>query len=183
MSEEITNKRIVEVDAHSAEISEALAAAPLYEKTATVKAREAVEGEVIKTVLEDGTVETTNTANAGDKVITNPGGEEYIIGGDKFKSRYQDTDEPGVYKAKGMARAINNPTGEEISVVAPWGEVQYGGPDAKILVAVDPENPDAEIGADRYIIGGQEFMDTYGLVSEVAPMAVAETVEVVPVPE
>ncbi len=183
MSQESIKSKIVEVDPHTPEISEALANAPLYEKTATVQAREATEGEVIETVLEDGTVETSNTASAGDMVITNPGGEQYIIGGEKFTSRYGDTDEPGVFKAKGMARAINNPTGEEISVVAPWGEVQYGGPDAKILVAVDPENPDAEIGADRYIIGGQEFMDTYGLVSEVAPMAVAETVEVVPVSE
>lgn len=178
MSPEILKQTRVEIDVQSPEMTEALSAAPLFEKTAKVKARKAIEGEVIETVLEEGTVETTNTASADDIVITNPGGEEYIIGNEKFTSRYDATEIEGVFKAKGMARAIDNPTGGDISVIAPWGEVQNGGPDAKILVAVDPEDPYAEIGTDRYIIGGQEFLDTYGPVVNAGPIAVSDSVEV-----
>jgi hypothetical protein len=183
MSQEIPQQTRVEINTQTPEMTENLSAAPLFEKTAKVQAREAIEGEVIQTVLEDGTVETSNTASAGDVVITNPGGEQYIIGNEKFMSRYEPTEDVGVFKAKGMVRAIDNPTGGDILVIAPWGEVQIGGPDAKILVSVDPENPDAVIGTDRYIIGGQEFLDTYGPVVGAGPLALSNSIEINPVAE
>lgn len=65
-----------------------------------------------------------------------------------------------------MARAVDNPTGQDIQIMAPWGELQFGGPDCKIATVFDPDNPNG-VGPDRYIIGRQEFEDTYGPIEEV----------------
>lgn len=148
------------LDLHTDEWTHTLAEAPVYKKFGKVHAQVAQGGETLQTVLADGTVETTNTANPGDVIVTNPGGERYIIGASKFDSRYEATDEDGVFKAKGKARIAPNPTGQPIKIVAPWGEEQFGGPDALIATVYDPENPD-EVSPDRYIIGRDEFNATY----------------------
>lgn len=155
-----------ELDLSTDEWTERLASAPVFAKKGVVQARQATPGEQVTTTLEDGTVETSNTANEGDVVITNPGGEQYIIGGEKFAGRYEATEEEGVFRAKGMARAVQNPTGADIEIMAPWGEPQYGGPDAMIATVFDPEQPDV-VGDDRYIIGYEEFQTTYGPADEV----------------
>ncbi len=141
-------------------ITKALAQAPVYEKTGTVQLRPAQPGEQISTVLADGTVETVNKAGANDVVITNPNGEEYLMPAEKAATRYEPTSEPGVYKAKGMIRVMDNPTGGPIEITAPWGEKQIGDANAKIAVQFDPQNP-LKIGGDRYIIAGEEFKQTY----------------------
>lgn len=155
-----------ELDLSAGEWTNRLAGAEVYAKKAAVQAREAVPGETITTTLADGTVETTNTAGENTIIITNPGGEQYIIGAEKFAGRYEPTDIEGEYRATGMARAVKNPTGDEIQVMAPWGELQHGGVDALIATVFDPLNPD-EVSADRYIIGADEFRDTYAPYEEV----------------
>lgn len=57
------------------------------QKTAKVTARTATEGERVDTIMKNGLVETTNTAKAGDYVVTNPGGEQYLVGKEKFEKR------------------------------------------------------------------------------------------------
>lgn len=148
------------LDLQTDEWTHALVEAPIYKKFGKVHAQIAQGGETLQTVLSDGTVETTNTANPGDVIVTNPGGERYIIGANKFDSRYEATDEDGVFKAKGKARITPNPTGQPIKITAPWGEEQFGGPDALIATVYDPENPD-DVSPDRYIIGRDEFNATY----------------------
>lgn len=144
---------------HSPEMDEALASAPLYEKKARVTMRVAAPGEKLSTVLRDGTVETTRVLEGGEAIVKNPMGEEYAMGMDKFTSRYaQDGDE---WRATGEVKAVKNPTGENITIVAPWGEEQHGGPDC--YIACNPQDT-----KDRYIIGGEEFARTYG-VKESAP--------------
>ena len=86
------------VDLSTDEYTVAFAAAPLYAKKALVKMRPARPGETIVTTLADGTEETTNTAGENQVVVTNPGGEEYIIDTDKAAKRYEETDEPGVFR-------------------------------------------------------------------------------------
>jgi len=159
-------KEVLEVDLSTEEYTKMLAEAPIFAKKGKVEARQAAEQEEVSTVLADGTVETVNVAEPGDIIVTNPGGEKYILKPDKFNKRYQATDVEGVYLAKGMARAINNPTGQPIQIMAPWGEVQNGGADCMVATVYDAAKPD-EIGSDRYIIGGQEFADTYAPVDEV----------------
>lgn len=154
-----------ELDLSTPEITQALSEAGIYTKTALVRIRQAQPGEQIKTVLGDGTEETVNMAGENEVIITNPGGEEYIISAEKAAGRYEKTDEDGVYKAKGMVRAMQNPTGRPIEIMAPWGEKQFGGADTIIATTYDPSDPE-NIGADRYIIGRQEFEDTYAPAAE-----------------
>lgn len=154
------------LDLSTEEYTTKLAEAPVYAKKAEVNAVIASGGEVIETVLADGTKETTNTAGAGDAIITNPGGEQYIIPAETFNKRYEATSEDGVFRAKGMARAFKNDTGAPIEIMAPWGEPQFGDENCMIATVFDPDNPD-HVGSDRYIIGAAEFAETYGPIEEV----------------
>jgi hypothetical protein len=156
------------LDLSTDEWTERLANAPIFAKKAIVEAREAAEQEEVRTTLNDGTEETVNTAEKGDIIVTNPSGEKYVLKPDNFAKRYETTDQEGVFRAKGMARAIPNPEGTDIEITAPWGEPQYGGPDSMVATVYDPEQPDV-IGADRYLIGGEEFKQTYAPAEEVLP--------------
>lgn len=157
---------ILELDLSTDEWTQRLTEAPVYAKKSLVQIRKASPGEVVTTTLADGTVETSNTAGENDVVITNPGGEQYIIDADKAEKRYEPTTEDGVYRAKGMARALTNPTGAPIEITAPWGEKQFGDADCLIATVFDPAQPDV-VSSDRYIIGANEFQDTYGPADEV----------------
>ena len=150
----------VRVDLASAEWVDALGAGDLYEKSAVVSARPAEPGERVDTVLADGTRETSNSAQPGDVVVTNPGGEQYIVSGDRFRSRYQEGGRPGVFRARGVVRAVRNPTGGPIAVTAPWGEEMVGGSDCWVVEVADPDDLGAR-SADRYLIGAEEFSATY----------------------
>ncbi|MBP9738996.1 hypothetical protein KBD20_04885 [Candidatus Saccharibacteria bacterium] len=166
MDKDPTQTTALELDLSTDEWTQLLAEAPVYAKKGLVQLRPATPGEKIITTLADGTVETENIAGENDVIVTNPGGEQYIIDAEKAGKRYEPTDEDGVYRAKGMARAIVNPTGQPIEITAPWGEKQFGNPDCLVATVFDPDQPD-EIGSDRYIIGADEFAETYGLAEEV----------------
>ncbi len=148
------------IDLTTEQWTQRLAEAPVYAKKAMVEARQVTEREEVTTTLADGTQETVNVAEPGDVIVTNPGGEKYVLKMEKFASRYEPTDQEGVFHAKGMARIAENQTGRPIEVMAPWGEKQSGGVDCMVATIFDPEQPD-DISADRYIIGRQEFQDTY----------------------
>lgn len=122
-----------EIDRKSPEIMGALAGANVFKKQGQVLAHRAKAGEQITTTLASGSKETVNTANEGDWIVTNPSGEQYIISQEKFKSRYEATGEDGVYGAKGHCRAIVNPFGEPIEIMASWGEPQTG--DERCMIA------------------------------------------------
>jgi ADP-ribose pyrophosphatase YjhB (NUDIX family) len=160
----LTSNAVQELDLAADELTALLAEAPVYRKTGLVRIRPAVAGETITTVLADGTVETVNTAGENQYVIEAASGEEYIIDADRL-DRYEATEEPGVFRAKGMVRAIDNPTGRPIEITAPWGEKQYGKRDCKLAVVYDPAQPEV-VGTDRDIIGAEEFAGTYGLVDD-----------------
>lgn len=147
------------IDRKSAEILAALASAPVYKKYAKVKARPAVVGEEITTTLKGGAQETVNTAKDGDWVMTNPSGEQYIIPGKKFLSRYEATSEVGVYQAKGSCRAIKNPFGQPIEIMASWGEAQTG--DENCLIADVCDERGANMEGEPYLIEAAAFAETY----------------------
>lgn len=160
MNDETPDMDVVDLDLSAENITAALREAELYRKKVIVQARPAAAGERVTTVLADGTEETTNTAEEGDIIITNPGGERYVMNFQKFTARYDAIDEQGNFRAKGIVRAVANPTGQSIRVMAPWGEPQLG--DAACIIAspYDAQQPDT-IGTDRYIIGKDEFLTTY----------------------
>lgn len=148
------------LDLNTDEMTEQFSAAPVYRKSAVVTARPVVPGEVVETILANGRHETTQVVEDGF-VVTNPGGERYVISDQKLRDRYDHLGGDR-YRAKGMCRAFPNPLGVDITVMAPWGK-QDGEADAMVAVVYDPDKPD-EVGDDRYLIGGQEFKDTYQLV-------------------
>lgn len=156
------------VDLSTQEWTERLVSAPIYKKTALVHIRLAVPGEQIVTTLSDGSKETHNVAGEQDVVVTNPGGEEQIVSLEKAVQRYDLTDTPGLFQARGMVRAVDNPFVQSITIHAPWGSPQRGDAGCKIAVLYDPLAPDV-VSMDRYIIGGDEFRDTYGVAMERIP--------------
>lgn len=153
------------LDLHTPEMTQRFAEATIYAKFAVISIRPIEAGQTIDTVLSDGRLETSNTSKEDNYLATNPGGEQYIISGQDLADRYTALG-GGRYQAKGMVRAFLNPTGADISVLAPWGELQHGGSDAMLAVVCDPTSPD-EIGSNRYIIGGQQFTDTYAPLTEI----------------
>lgn len=150
--------KYIRIDPTSPEILKALASAPVFRKHVRVNARPAVPGEVIDTTLASGAKETTNTANEGNWVITNPSGERYIVSAEMFSARYEPTDEPGIYAATGFCRAIKNPFGTPIEFMANWGTPQTGDEQRMIAVTCDKDgNPVGE----PYLIDGDAFAETY----------------------
>jgi len=134
----------------------------VYNKKGKVMARPAQAGETIQTHTKDG-LETTNTANEGDYVLKNPGGEEYIVKPDVVAKRYE-LEGPGqeegwsVYKAKGQVKAIQyNPQALEmpdsIQFQAPWGE-NMALKSGDMIATTD--------GREIYRIARSEFDQTYG---------------------
>ncbi len=147
------------IDRKAAEILAALANAPVFKKQGQVKAHLAVVGEEVTTTLGSGKKETENKANEGDYIVTNPSGEQYIISGKKFTARYEATAEDGVYAAKGSCRAIVNPFGEPIEIMASWGSPQTGEADCMIadVCTDDGSSQDGE----PYLIDAAAFAETY----------------------
>lgn len=140
--------------------SEKFESAPLWRKKAVVSARQTTKPEALKTVLANGLVETSrDEIPVGSWIITNPGGEEYAISDEKFQKLYEPGEGDGQFKAKGIIRAYQNPTGQPVSIVAPWGEVQYGDEHCWFAAGTDDSLNPTE---DCYIIGSNEFADTYG---------------------
>lgn len=115
--------------------------------------------------------ETTKSLQPGQWILTNPAQVEgdypnnYAVDGDKFAKRYEPTKQPGVYRARGMARIIRNETGTPVDVTPSWGGTQEGDANCYFVSTYDPDNPD-EISTDRYLLDENDFA-TYGLASEV----------------
>ena len=121
------------------------------QKTATISARQALEGEQVDTIMKDGHVETTHTAKAGEMVVKNPAGEQYVVEAAKFAKKYEPTGTPGVYAPKGGPVNVL-PLDENVEFKAPWGEtmkIKAGG----VLVHNGP--------GDVYGIQPEEFRETY----------------------
>lgn len=148
------------IDLNTDEMTAKFLSAEIYRKGAVVFAEQATGAIQVNTTLENGLSEAENTTEPGDWIVTNPGGEKYILKPKKFASRYEPTETPGKYKARGIARAISNPVDGMIATIAPWGGEMLGDKDALLLAVFEPEKPD-EVSNDRYFIGGKEFKDTY----------------------
>jgi hypothetical protein len=155
---ETNESQFQQIDRKSPEIMSALAQAPVYKKQGQVEARPATVGEEITTTLEGGAKETVNKAGEGDWIMTNPGGEQYIISEKKFLGRYEATDKSGVYSAKGYCRAIPNPFGKPIEIMASWGSPQTG--DERCLIA-DTCDASGKVDGEPYLIDADAFAKTY----------------------
>jgi hypothetical protein len=131
-------------------------------KVGCVAARKAATRESVETRWNGK--ETTNTAEAGDYVVTSLSPQRrplrdakgelniYVITAARFTDLYQATGEEialgPVYSAKGVVSALPLPGGFDI--VAPWGERQTGA-DGYLLMN----------GAEVYGAGAEAFEATY----------------------
>ena len=124
-----------------------------FAKFARVQAEQATEETPIVTILQDGTKETTNTAMPGDWIVTNPGGEQYVVPGSKFSKKYEPAPELGDnwYKPTGGVQRFLE-TDEDLVFVCSWGEEQTIKAGGFINVSCLD---------DIYGIARQEFFDTY----------------------
>jgi PGDYG protein len=147
------------IERKSPEIILAIQTASVYKKQGQVKARLALEGEEVETIMASGHKETSNVAKAGQWIVTNPSGESYIISSDKFNSRYDTTEVTGVFSAKGYCKAIKNPIGVDIEIFASWGEPQYG--DENCFLADTCDQNGNNLGGEPYIIESAAFYETY----------------------
>ena len=153
-------KKYLFVERKSPEILSLLSTAPVYKKSGLVRIRPAKIGESIDTILLDGTVETSNTVSTENNfIVTNPDGEKYVIPKEKLDQRYMPTDDPEVYEAAGYIRAIQNPYGKDIEILASWGKSQFG--DSECFVADTCDSAGASLDGEPYIIDVDPFKNTY----------------------
>lgn len=131
-----------------------------YQKIGTTFARIAYPGELIITIL-DGFVETKNIAAVNEVVLKGPKDEEYIIGYDKFHSRYV-VDKPlssdyQSYSANGTCIAFEY-IGDSIEFQAPWHEkmIIHSG---DFLATLDDTVPEV------YRIERDAFFKTYNIIN------------------
>lgn len=144
-----------------------------YAKKTVVRARLAVEGEVIVTITGDGK-ETQNTAKAGDYVVENQTvvKEQYIVIGTIFKKRYELIHSEKIastafflpYKAVGKCVGIiyngrvntenlsTDPV--EMKFMASWNEEMVLKPGDMLVAPLPATN-------EIYRIAAKEFEETY----------------------
>ncbi len=117
-------------------------------------------------------LEDTHPVEVGEWIVTNPKILEtdrennYVIPDATFHQRYEPTDEPGVYRAKGMARIIQNDTGDTVEIEEPLGSPQNGDAKCFFCAPYNKDNPDDLAEGNRYILSENDFA-TYGLADEV----------------
>ena len=123
-------------------------------KPFTVQVQEAAGGENLTTVV-NGHVETTNTANAGDFIVTGSQGEQYIIRAAKLHDRYTLSED----KTQATTKPIEIEfyyADTDMQFEASWGEDMF----MKAGDAIVME--DGKIG---YGINIDAFKSTYEVIS------------------
>ncbi len=138
----------------------------VYRKTGEYRAQKAEVSTPVETVL-DGKVETKNVAYPGDFIVTGAAGERYVVKPDIFASRYEPKQgQAGVYLARGHVKAIPNPFGRPLHVLAHWGEIQHGAADCMIVDIYDTAA--GKRFGHPYLISRAVFDATYKLAGAAA---------------
>lgn len=126
------------------------------------------EGESREAAIED-----TRPVVPGEWIVTNPlqqpgdRANNYPVPDETFKKRYEATDEPGRYRAKGKARIIKNPTGKKVVIQAPWGGDQNGDEECYFCAVCEDATLETISKTNRYILSANDFA-TYELVAGAA---------------
>lgn len=143
----------MKIDMNDPDLSARFARAPIYRKHVEVDIRKIAYGMEVVTTLANGHHETTLIADYERCwLVTNPGGEQYLITEEKVRSRYDHLGGHR-YRARGRVRAFQNPFRQPVMIDAPWGTEQHG--DEIVIFA------EGVTDHDRYLIGYAEFLDTY----------------------
>jgi hypothetical protein len=140
--------------------------AATYRKTATLKTSQveiARKRQRIVTQI-NGTKETSNTAKPGDKIVTGPFGERYIIGANKFRQLYVRDRAHDRYVSKARVQALK--LRQNIELIAPWGEKQRALKGGYVVRRVGKAR-------DVYLIEEAAFKKTYKREAPVAKASAA----------
>jgi len=135
----------------------ALAAAPRFRKVAKVHAVPAPIGFEVITMV-GGREETRHLAATGDWLLTNPGGESYLVPDEKFRLRYRADAEPDIYVSQALIVAVPNPFGCPVELGRAPGRVYHGQADCWFAQGIDSEG---KISSTPYIIEAGAFGATY----------------------
>jgi hypothetical protein len=152
----------LEIESSDPAISKALRKGKRYRKVGQIRARAAKRWTRVETVLANGTKETANFAEPGDYIVTGASKERWVVKPDAFEARYKL--KPGaktVYLPSGETVAAENPFGRAVSMMAEWGERQFGAGDCMFACRIDSVR-NRRTGKP-YIIARAEFDKTYEL--------------------
>jgi len=108
------------------------------------------DGVKVRTVTSDG-LETVNTANKGDVVMSGPSGEKYVVKGSKFGKLYTRNPD-GTVIPEQSPRMVARYDGPESTIKAPWGEEMVVKPGDYIVKEADGK---------FYRIAKKEYEATY----------------------
>jgi len=159
-------------------------ASDIYEKIGPIKAEQVKEDTDFSTILDSGHEEAKERANAGDYIITNPGGERYKNTEKNFLKTYEPhPTDPGVFNVRSDAPKARvtqigtSPESGDWHTMQPWGGESPDEPGKQIdvkqpmhggdylMTKVDSDGkstatPD-DIWSRPYGIGKKEFEQTY----------------------
>jgi hypothetical protein len=118
-------------------------------------------------------IEDKRVVVPGEWIVTNPlqqpgdRANNYPVPNETFMKRYEATDQPGRYRAKGKARIIKNPTNHKVVITAPWGGDQNGDEECYFCAVCEDETLETISPDNRYILSANDFA-TYEVVPEAA---------------
>lgn len=142
-------------------------------KFARIQARQGRVGEEVVTVTANGLEETKNTVKLDEKtgepgwIVTNPGGEQYIVSDSVFKKKYEiDPENPSQYKPKG-GPVLCARLDEDLDFDVSWGNMKIAKGGYLMLNKED----------DVYGIQEEEFNDTYAKTEKSPEQAKKEAME------
>lgn len=143
------------------------AAAPIYRKSAWLRADQIEVAKARQPVITriGGIEETRNIARKGDRIVTGPRGERWVIKAGDFAKLYKrDTGRPDRLLSKSRVHAIKLKEGVEL--VAPWGEKQRARAGGYVVQRVGSRR-------DVYLIEEIAFKRTYRRERPVTPAKAA----------
>lgn len=140
------------------------------QKVATVTAVEVTESMLespestvltVDTLLPDGSIETRNMAEVGDWLVTNPGGETYVVSADTFKATYELV-ENDIYRSVSKPRLIGSPvlSPARMAFRANWG-LLYGKRGDFFMLSTQQTKDGEIVATPTYIINRQALIETY----------------------
>lgn len=133
-----------------------------FQKSIPVKAVQVHDHEKIQTVV-DGSIEAENETSPTDWVITNPGGEQYVVPDERFRNLYESIGNDR-YIAATKRLLIHNPTGYPVAVQTPWDKnsLMFGDRHSLFVADCIEDGKIRRPGSERYIIARSEATITYG---------------------
>jgi hypothetical protein len=105
--------------------------APMFRKTATLLVENVriAEGTELVTTRQPNKcgsefVETTSTAEQGDRIVTRAKNDRYVIKADEFPQLWEiDPNNPTRYRSNNFGKAIR--VDRDVTIDTPWGEKQH----------------------------------------------------------